>query len=86
LAFLLKQDIFKLNKNEAQAKAILENFEAMVKFCEQAVCRHNYFAKYFGDEALTSCGKMCDACADSKEVGVGPTFYSIVVYFVVILS
>ena len=70
LGFILNLEVNKLDKSEAQKKCIMKNFEDMVNFCEKADCRHNYFAKYFGDEALTSCGKKCDNCTNTKQVAV----------------
>ncbi|CAG7726979.1 unnamed protein product [Allacma fusca] len=67
IAFLIKQDMHK-KKNEDQAKATMDNFDAMVSYCQEAKCRHNYFANFFGDEQLKSCGKMCDVCVNTKAV------------------
>jgi len=46
----------------------MDNFESMLKYCEEARCRHNYFAAYFGDEKMKSCGKRCDTCCNVKQV------------------
>lgn len=71
VAFLIKQDCAKAiakGKNEAQAKAAMEGFDSMVSYCEKPICRHNFFAKYFGDSKIENCGPMCDFCKDPKAV------------------
>ncbi|ODN03573.1 ATP-dependent DNA helicase Q5 [Orchesella cincta] len=67
VAFLIKQDSAK-SKKETQAKAAMEAFEAMVRYCQEPSCRHNFFAKYFGDSKVQNCGPMCDFCTDPKGV------------------
>lgn len=67
VAFLIKQDAAKQqHKNEEQAKSAMKGFEAMVNYSENPGCRHNFFAKYFGDEKITNCGPMCDFCKNPK--------------------
>jgi ATP-dependent DNA helicase Q5 len=71
LSFLISMDVNR-NKQEgkdSKAQAIMDNFEAMIKYCENGHCRHSFFSKYFGDEEpLTSCGKMCDFCKNPGAV------------------
>lgn len=70
MSFHVRSEKAKLEeqKKEAQALATVENFEAMVKYCEEANCRHAYFAVHFGDEKVQNCGKVCDFCTNRKEV------------------
>ncbi|XP_030837005.1 ATP-dependent DNA helicase Q5 [Strongylocentrotus purpuratus] len=49
------------------SKASMQSFEALVKFCEEAKCRHESIAKYF-DDKLPSCGSMCDVCKTPEVV------------------
>lgn len=67
VAYLIKQDCAK-KQNEAQAKAAMDGFEAVVSYCQEPICRHNFFAKYFGDSKITNCGPMCDMCTNAKAV------------------
>lgn len=66
VAFLIKQDSAKTKKSESQIKATMEGFLAIVDYCEKPICRHNFFAKYFGDSRIDNCGPMCDACSNPK--------------------
>ncbi|CAL8102843.1 unnamed protein product [Orchesella dallaii] len=69
VAFLIKQDSAKAKPGkEAQAKATMNAFEAMVNYCQEPTCRHNFFAKYFGDSKIQNCGPMCDFCKNPKAV------------------
>ncbi|CAG7690375.1 unnamed protein product [Allacma fusca] len=63
---LLKQDSEKDNKD--RNKATLQNFHEMVKYCEGISCRHSTFTRFFDNEDLASCGKMCDFCIDKNKV------------------
>ena len=46
--FLLKQEIgkAKTERKKEQAKASMKSFSTMVKYCEEAKCRHRVF-RYF---------------------------------------
>jgi len=71
VAYLIKQDSAKAQgkkEKENQAKVTMEAFEAMVSYCQEPTCRHNFFAKYFGDSKIQNCGPMCDFCSDPKVV------------------
>ncbi|XP_041458378.1 ATP-dependent DNA helicase Q5-like [Lytechinus variegatus] len=77
VAFLITQEIACANSKKRKAKysaspvkpskAPMQSFEALVKFCEEAKCRHESIAKYF-DDKLPSCGSMCDVCKTPKVV------------------
>lgn len=43
------------------SKASMKSFETLVKFCEEAECRHESISKYF-DDKMSPCGSMCDVC------------------------
>ncbi|KAB7495169.1 hypothetical protein Anas_05180 [Armadillidium nasatum] len=38
----------------------------MIDYCELPICRHNSFARYFGD-SKPDCRKQCDFCTNSKQ-------------------
>ncbi|XP_071489053.1 uncharacterized protein [Diadema antillarum] len=68
VAFFITQEIAcaksKKEKSGSSApvsKSSMKSFEALVKFCEEANCRHSVIAKYFGDKA-PECAGMCDVC------------------------
>ncbi|XP_064608324.1 ATP-dependent DNA helicase Q5-like [Liolophura sinensis] len=71
VAFLLKKEANRPNKNpavaKARAKASQDALDALVKFCEEPKCRHWAIACYFGDEK-PNCNKSCDVCAFPKRV------------------
>ncbi|GMR41475.1 hypothetical protein PMAYCL1PPCAC_11670 [Pristionchus mayeri] len=50
-----------------QTQAIKAGFEAMLNFCEEPMCRHSAFGKYFGD-TVVPCEKHCDTCLHPEEV------------------
>nr|CAD7199455.1 unnamed protein product [Timema douglasi] len=67
--FLLKKEIgaAKTEGKREQATAAYRSYESMVRYCEEAKCRHRVFAEYFGDEQPT-CGKQCDVCRNRAGV------------------
>ncbi|CAG2065823.1 unnamed protein product, partial [Timema podura] len=67
--FLLKKEIgaAKTEGKREQATAAYRSYESMVRYCEEAKCRHLVFADYFGDEQPT-CGKQCDVCKNRAGV------------------
>ncbi|XP_072170847.1 uncharacterized protein [Diadema setosum] len=74
VAFFITQEIAcaksKKEKSGSSApvsKSSMKSFEALVKFCEEANCRHGVIAKYFGDKA-PECAGMCDVCKTPEVV------------------
>ncbi|KAG5682242.1 hypothetical protein PVAND_011606 [Polypedilum vanderplanki] len=70
ITFLLNQDLNKCGKDTKsekyqRAKNALKEFEKMVEHCENVICRHILFTKYFGDPP-PKCDSMCDVCKDKK--------------------
>lgn len=62
------QDVAKLkalmqnpDKNEQQQKLDHSKLEALLRFCESALCRRYMLLKYFGEDPPESCGN-CDNC------------------------
>ncbi|XP_043218234.1 ATP-dependent DNA helicase Q5-like isoform X2 [Amphibalanus amphitrite] len=69
VAFLLKRGAShnkKKNKKEL-TEADMKSFEVMVRYCEEARCRHAVFARFFGDDP-PACGKQCDVCLNPRQV------------------
>merc|ERR1712029_398178 len=66
--FLLKQEIgkAKTERKKEQAKASIKSFSTMVKYCEEAKCRHRVFSLHFGDDDATECETQCDSCSKPK--------------------
>ncbi|XP_071446545.1 ATP-dependent DNA helicase Q5-like isoform X2 [Hetaerina americana] len=63
VAFLLKQDIGKAQTDHRKeaAKSAFHSYERMVRYCEEAKCRHSVFAEFFGEDA-PECKGRCDVC------------------------
>ncbi|KAI5619119.1 ATP-dependent DNA helicase Q5 [Silurus asotus] len=55
------------SSEKEQDKAPLQDFEAMVAFCEQEGCRHATISKFFGDQS-PNCAGACDFCHNPKLV------------------
>ncbi|KAH8370002.1 hypothetical protein KR093_001817 [Drosophila rubida] len=51
---------------ELLAERAQRQFERIVDFCEQTLCRHKLFADYFGDPA-PDCSAQCDVCKRPKQ-------------------
>ncbi|KAL5013049.1 hypothetical protein ScPMuIL_011600 [Solemya velum] len=51
---------------KAMAKAAMESFQTLVKYCEGLKCRHLCITDYFGDEK-PGCNKACDVCKDMRK-------------------
>ncbi|KAL7633291.1 UNVERIFIED_CONTAM: hypothetical protein RMT77_016396 [Armadillidium vulgare] len=71
ILFLLNKDLkksqaYKRPNKEVQAKSALKSFQLMIDYCELPICRHNSFARYFGD-SKPDCRKQCDFCTNSKQ-------------------
>jgi len=68
LLFLLKQEVgkAKTDRKREQAKTAMKSFCTMVKYCEEAKCRHRVFSLHFGDVA-NECETQCDACSQPKK-------------------
>ncbi|TRY66286.1 hypothetical protein DNTS_023459 [Danionella cerebrum] len=71
LHFLIRQEITrkqeKRGSQKEQDKAPIQDFEAMVAFCEQERCRHATISEFFGNEK-PKCAGACDFCRDPKLV------------------
>ncbi|KAJ8028307.1 ATP-dependent DNA helicase Q5 [Holothuria leucospilota] len=72
VSFLLTKDIANRkqknpNNNGVHAKATMQSFTALIKFCEENYCRHEAIANFFGDEK-PQCNKSCDVCQDKKSI------------------
>ncbi|KAJ8297587.1 hypothetical protein KUTeg_024118 [Tegillarca granosa] len=50
-----------------RTEASQKSFEALVKFCEEAKCRHWVITMFFGDDK-PDCNGACDVCKDIKKV------------------
>ncbi|XP_046390769.1 ATP-dependent DNA helicase Q5-like [Ischnura elegans] len=63
VGFLLKQDVGKAQTDHRKeaAQAALRSYERMVRYCEEAKCRHSVFAEFFGEDA-PECKGRCDVC------------------------
>ncbi|XP_059484935.1 ATP-dependent DNA helicase Q5-like [Neocloeon triangulifer] len=69
VTFLLSKAMSKETKEskKKQAKAAMDSFLLMIKYCEEVKCRHAVFTDYFGDE-LPECKNKCDCCVNPKAV------------------
>ncbi|KAG1935517.1 ATP-dependent DNA helicase Q5 [Pimephales promelas] len=71
LGFLIRKDIArkqeKRGAQKEQDKAPIQDFEAMVAFCEQEGCRHATISQFFGNQK-PDCAGSCDFCRDPKLV------------------
>ncbi|XP_037070609.1 ATP-dependent DNA helicase Q5-like [Pollicipes pollicipes] len=69
VAFLLKRGTAhnkKANKKDLTQED-MKSFEIMVRYCEEARCRHAVFTRHFGDDP-PDCGRQCDVCRHPKLV------------------
>ncbi|KAK5973830.1 ATP-dependent DNA helicase [Trichostrongylus colubriformis] len=73
LHFLVRRDLAMLKgkkisetARKQQATAMQHGLEKMVEYAEMAQCRHQCFAKYFGENDLPPCRMHCDFCKDPK--------------------
>jgi ATP-dependent DNA helicase Q5 len=69
VSFLLKQELAKAKSEHKRekAKAAIESFKTMLKYCETATsCRHAVFSAFFGDEP-PECKNQCDICKEPKK-------------------
>ncbi|XP_073699986.1 ATP-dependent DNA helicase Q5 [Garra rufa] len=71
LNFLIRKEIArkqeKRGSEKEQDKAPIQDFEAMVAFCEQEGCRHATISQFFGNQK-PNCAGACDFCRDPKLV------------------
>ncbi|XP_070793667.1 ATP-dependent DNA helicase Q5 [Pituophis catenifer annectens] len=71
ICFLIKKEITTLQGKRGSLKesdkAVMKNFEVMVAFSENLVCRHAAIANYFGDD-VPQCNKSCDYCKNPAAV------------------
>uniref|UniRef100_A0A670XTB5 ATP-dependent DNA helicase n=1 Tax=Pseudonaja textilis TaxID=8673 RepID=A0A670XTB5_PSETE len=71
ICFLIKKEITTLQGKRGSLKesdkAVMKNFEAMVAFSENLVCRHAAIANYFGDD-VPQCNRSCDYCKNPVAV------------------
>ncbi|KAG8224045.1 hypothetical protein J437_LFUL001122 [Ladona fulva] len=63
VGFLLKQDVGKATSDHRKdaANAAFKSYERMVRYCEEAKCRHAVFAEFFGEDP-PDCKGRCDVC------------------------
>lgn len=69
ILFLLKKDESAAKSDMAKSKIVstIKSFKTMIKYCEEATCRHYLLAREFGDD-IPDCRKYCDVCCNSKLV------------------
>uniref|UniRef100_A0AAR2LUF0 ATP-dependent DNA helicase n=1 Tax=Pygocentrus nattereri TaxID=42514 RepID=A0AAR2LUF0_PYGNA len=71
LNFLIRKEVSrkqeKRGSEKEQDKAPVQDFEAMVNFCEQEGCRHATISQFFGDQK-PNCAGACDYCRNPKLV------------------
>ncbi|XP_022520685.2 ATP-dependent DNA helicase Q5 isoform X1 [Astyanax mexicanus] len=71
LNFLIRKEVSRKQKKRGsekeQDKAAIQDFEAMVNFCEQEGCRHATISQFFGDQK-PNCAGSCDYCHNPKLV------------------
>ncbi|XP_026523244.1 ATP-dependent DNA helicase Q5 isoform X1 [Notechis scutatus] len=71
ICFLIKKEMTTLQGKRGSLKesdkAVMKNFEAMVAFSEDLVCRHAAIANYFGDD-VPQCNRSCDYCKNPVAV------------------
>uniref|UniRef100_A0A8B9H314 DNA 3'-5' helicase n=1 Tax=Astyanax mexicanus TaxID=7994 RepID=A0A8B9H314_ASTMX len=71
LNFLIRKEVSrkqeKRGSEKEQDKAAIQDFEAMVNFCEQEGCRHATISQFFGDQK-PNCAGSCDYCRNPKLV------------------
>ncbi|XP_071128012.1 ATP-dependent DNA helicase Q5-like isoform X1 [Mytilus edulis] len=69
ISFLINKELKKFTRDKEQQKIKLQsankNFDAMIEYCEYAICRHWAISKYFGD-VKPDCNNSCDACKTPK--------------------
>ncbi|CAC5393094.1 RECQL5 [Mytilus coruscus] len=69
ISFLINKELKKFTRDKEQQKIKLQsankNFDAMIEYCEYAICRHWAISKYFGD-VKPDCNNNCDACKTPK--------------------
>ncbi|XP_067137461.1 ATP-dependent DNA helicase Q5-like [Centruroides vittatus] len=63
ILFLLKRDFYaaKTSNEKSKAENAIKGFNRVIKYCEEAVCRHVLLASEFGDN-ITNCKEHCDVC------------------------
>lgn len=71
ISFLINKELTRFTKDKEQQKIKLQSanksFDAMVEYCEYAMCRHWTISKYFGD-VKPDCNNHCDACKQPKQL------------------
>lgn len=69
ILFLLRRDLqsAKSAKGKTKAENAIKGFNNVIKYCEEAVCRHVLLAKEFGDN-ITNCKEHCDVCCKLSHV------------------
>ncbi|XP_055381037.1 ATP-dependent DNA helicase Q5-like [Condylostylus longicornis] len=74
--FLLQQQVEKSKDDSAlqQAELAFKEFQKMIKYCENAFCRHTLFSEYFGDPK-PECEKQCDFCKNPAKVEKAIEFF-----------
>lgn len=67
--YILKMEARKAKTQDKIEKARMayKSYERMVRYCEEASCRHGVFAEFFGDDT-PPCKTQCDACKDAAFV------------------
>ncbi|XP_070596016.1 ATP-dependent DNA helicase Q5 isoform X2 [Erythrolamprus reginae] len=71
ICFLIRKEITTLQGKRGSLKesdkAMMKNFEVMVAYSENLVCRHAAIANYFGDD-VPQCNRSCDYCKNPAAV------------------
>ncbi|VVC35974.1 Helicase, C-terminal,P-loop containing nucleoside triphosphate hydrolase,ATP-dependent DNA [Cinara cedri] len=69
LDFILKSAITQAKTQDKQkkAKSSYQMFLKMIQYCESVLCRHGFFADYFGD-TKPECIDKCDVCSNKEGV------------------
>ena len=61
-----KREFIKDIENETYRNNAYKKLDEIYTFAISSTCRHQYIAKYFGDE-IESCGTLCDNCTKEKQ-------------------
>ncbi|XP_013793101.1 ATP-dependent DNA helicase Q5-like [Limulus polyphemus] len=69
ILYLLKRDeqSAKTQEEKFKANSACKSFNRMIKYCEEAHCRHSLLVKEFGDE-VQNCKNNCDVCCKPRVV------------------
>ncbi|XP_047125556.1 ATP-dependent DNA helicase Q5 isoform X1 [Hydra vulgaris] len=66
IAYLISKEVERKEEKGIKSENEMLNFETMVNYVQSISCRHEYIAKYFGDD-IPQCNRSCDVCKNSEK-------------------